>query len=66
MGALSGTGPALVFGNFSAETVPSNIAVVISTSGSTGRAKNVAFTSGSLLASAKLSNEFLAANPGDR
>ena len=66
VGALSGTGPALVFGNFSAETVPSNIAVVISTSGSTGRAKNVAFTSGSLLASAKLSNEFLAAKPGDR
>ena len=64
-GALSGSGPALGFGNIEIESVPENIAVVVATSGSTGKAKAVALNSSALITSAKLSNDYVAAKPGD-
>ena len=64
-GALSGSGPALGFGNIEIESVPENIAVVVATSGSTGKAKAVALNSSALITSAKLSNDYVAAKPGE-
>ena len=62
--ALIGTGPALAFGSISICQVPSAIALVVTTSGSTGGTKEVGITAKALLASAKASNEFLGAKFG--
>lgn len=64
-GALSGTGPALSFGNIKNVSVPEKIALVIATSGSTGKAKAVALSSNAVITSAKLSNEYVEAKPGE-
>lgn len=66
VGALSGTGPALGFGNISNAEVSENIALVVATSGSTGEPKEVAFTAWSLIESARLANQYVGAKPGDR
>ena len=66
VGALSGNGPAIAFGNVSSESVPENIAVILATSGSTGEAKDVAFQACALIESARITNNFLGAKPGDR
>lgn len=60
--ALHG-GPTLVFADI--KEVPANIALVISTSGSTGQPKDVALTAEAVLKSADLSNKFLGAQHGD-
>lgn len=45
---------------------PSGIALVVSTSGSTGDPRNVALSAAALRASARATHEFLGANDGDR
>ncbi len=64
--ALVGTGPALGIGEVRSTIAPSNIALVIGTSGTTGLSKEVAFTSAALLASARSSNTYLQAKPGQQ
>lgn len=64
--ALSGEGSALAFSPISTTRVAEDIAVIISTSGSTGGAKEVALTAGALIASARASHKFLDAQLGDR
>ncbi len=67
--ALSGVGPAVTFGPVSDQTLSSTvseaIAIVVTTTGSTGRQKEVALEASSILASARASNEFLNAHFGD-
>jgi O-succinylbenzoic acid--CoA ligase len=62
--ALAGAGPALKLAEVGTEICPSSIAVVIGTSGSSGLIKEVAFTSQSLLASARAANSYLGAANG--
>ena len=64
--ALAGTGPALAFAPISRSAVADDIAVVIPTSGSTGAAKEVAYTAAALRASAGSAHAFLEAQPGDQ
>ncbi len=64
--ALLGTGPALAFGDVRSTSAPSNIALVIGTSGTTGLSKEVTFTADALLASARASNSYLNAQPGQQ
>ena len=64
--ALAGTGPALGLGEVRSTSAPSRIALVIGTSGTTGMSKEVAFTASALLASARASNKFLEAKPGQQ
>jgi O-succinylbenzoic acid--CoA ligase len=61
---LAGEGPAIALGPISVERVPSEIAVVVSTSGSTGDAKEVGLSAQALFASAKATNSFLDASKG--
>ena len=62
--ALVGIGPALSFGPMSRTHVPNQVAVVVTTSGTTGESKEVGITAKALLASAKASNQFLEAKYG--
>jgi o-succinylbenzoate---CoA ligase len=61
---LVADGPALALTPISSHAVPSEIALVVSTSGSTGVAKEVALSASALLASAKATNNFLGASVG--
>jgi O-succinylbenzoic acid--CoA ligase len=63
--ALAGDGPTLGFGQIASGYAPSDIAVVIGTSGTTGDPKEVALTAQAITSSAKASNEFLGAKHGD-
>jgi len=63
--ALTGDGPTLGFGEITSSHAPAQVAVVIGTSGSTGNAKEVALSAHAITSSAKASNEFLGAKPGD-
>lgn len=67
--ALSGVGPALAFGPADdlalSRSVNDAIAIVVSTTGSTGKQKEVALEARAVLASAGRSNEFLNAHFGD-
>jgi len=62
--AINGEGPALAVAPISADTVSSQISLVVTTSGSTGQAKEVAISAAALLNGAKATNNFLAAKPG--
>jgi O-succinylbenzoic acid--CoA ligase len=62
--AIKGEGPALTLAPISAKAVPSQIALVVSTSGSTGDAKEVGLSAAALLASARATNNFFAAKAG--
>ena len=64
--ALVGTGPSLAFGEVRSEMAPANISLIIGTSGTTGLSKEVSFTAPALLASARASNLFLNAKPGQQ
>jgi O-succinylbenzoic acid--CoA ligase len=64
--ALVGKGPALGLGDIRSESAPSNIALVIGTSGTTGISTEVSFTAAALLASARASNSYLNAKPGQQ
>ncbi len=61
---LLGDGPALALTPISSQNVSSEIALVVSTSGSTGVAKEVGLSASALLASAKATNNFLGASTG--
>jgi len=63
--ALTGVGPALVFGPSRITSVSADIAVVIPTSGSTGNPKLVALTADALVASAEAAHLFLGAACGE-
>src|SRR5487761_2372514 len=62
--ALVGAGPALAVGPVSMTHVPEQVALVVTTSGSTGGPKEVGITAKALLASAKASNKILGAKFG--
>ena len=63
--ALVGDGPTLGFGAMTSEYAPSNAAVAIGTSGTTGSSKEVFLTSTALISSARASNKFIGAQPGN-
>ena len=63
--ALAGNGPTLGFGEVSSEFGPSQAAVVIGTSGTTGAPKEIFLSSHALVASARASNAFVGAKLGD-
>jgi O-succinylbenzoic acid--CoA ligase len=63
--ALAGDGPTLGFGEIKSNFAPSDVAVVIGTSGTTGDAKEVALSAQAITSSARASNQFLGAKPGD-
>jgi O-succinylbenzoic acid--CoA ligase len=62
--ALIGDGPAISLSPIATSHVPSRIALVVSTSGSTGDAKEVGLSAGAILTSAKSTNAYLNASPG--
>ncbi|NBV65632.1 MAG: hypothetical protein EBR75_00855 [Actinobacteria bacterium] len=63
--ALVSDGPALGFGAVTSTEVETTTAVLVTSTGSTGANKEISLSSGALLASAKASNKFLAANFGE-
>lgn len=64
--ALSGDGPAIATTPISQSTVPRKVALALSTTGSTGRPKEIFLTTKALIASARSAHRFLDARPGDR
>lgn len=62
--ALVSDGPALALTPISQSSLPSRIALVVTTTGSSGVAKEVALSGSALLASAKASNKYLGAEFG--
>ena len=62
--ALAGDGPAIALSSISSNRVSSEIALVVSTSGSTSIAKEVGLSPDAILASAKATNKYLGAVPG--
>ena len=63
--ALVSDGPALAFGQTSFSEVPARIALVISTTGSSGASKEVGLSAAALLSSARASNKALGAEFGN-
>ena len=63
--ALEGSGPALSTKQIDFKEVDKNIALVISTSGSTAESKLVAISDAALIASTNASHKYLGAVPGD-
>jgi O-succinylbenzoic acid--CoA ligase len=63
--ALEGSGPALSTKQIEIKEVDKNIALVISTSGSTAESKLVAISDAALIASTNASHKYLGAGPGD-
>ena len=63
--ALAGNGPTLGFGEVSSEFGPTQAAVVIGTSGTTGTPKEIFLSSHALISSARASNAFVGAKLGD-
>jgi O-succinylbenzoic acid--CoA ligase len=63
--ALAGNGPTLGFGEVNSEIAPVQAAIVIGTSGSTGAPKEIFLSSHALVSSARASNAFIGAKPGD-
>ena len=63
--ALVGDGPTLGFGEITSEFAAHYAAVVIGTSGSSGSPKEVALTATALISSARASNKFIHAKPGE-
>jgi O-succinylbenzoic acid--CoA ligase len=63
--ALAGNGPTLGFGEVNSEFSPTQAAVVIGTSGTTGAPKEIFLSSHALVASARAANAFVGAKAGD-
>ncbi len=63
--ALVSDGPALALSPISSETVSSRTALVVSTTGSSGQAKEIGLSATALLASARASNKFIGAEFGN-
>ena len=64
--ALRGEGPALSTSKTNFAEVDSNVALVVTTSGSTGNPKSVAHSATSLLTGARASHKFIGAKSGQR
>ena len=64
--AISGSGPALGFGRITSSYVPDDVDVVVSTSGSTGIAKEVGISRNALRVSTQASLTYLEAKIGQR
>lgn len=62
--ALAGDGPAIALSSISTGRVSSEITLVVSTSGSTGIAKEVGLSTDAILTSARATNKYLGAAPG--
>jgi O-succinylbenzoic acid--CoA ligase len=62
--ALVGDGPTLGFGEISSEYAPSYAAVAIGTSGTSGTSKEILLSATALITSARASNNFIGARPG--
>jgi len=62
--ALVGDGPTLGFGEISSEYAPSYAAVAIGTSGTSGASKEILLSATALITSARASNNFIGAKPG--
>jgi O-succinylbenzoic acid--CoA ligase len=62
---LAGRGPAVNFTQADIESVPSHVAVIVNTTGTTGDPKFVALSTSALVKSARLSLNYLGAIPGD-
>jgi O-succinylbenzoic acid--CoA ligase len=62
---LAGRGPAVNFTQTEIESVPSDVAVIVNTTGTTGDPKFVALSTSALVSSARLSLNYLDAKPGD-
>ena len=63
--ALVSDGPALSLSPITAESVPARTALIVSTTGSSGVAKEIGLSASALLASARASNKFLGAVAGN-
>ena len=63
--ALDGSGPALAFSPTALTEVNSKVAIVLATTGSTGKPKEIQLSADALIKSAELSNAFLGATAGD-
>ena len=63
--ALVGDGPTLGFGEISSEYAPSYAAVAIGTSGTSGASKEILLSATALITSARASNNFIGAKPGE-
>ena len=68
--AIDRSGPALGVGEITSTTAPAEarfdqLALVVATSGSTGKSKEVALSGSALIASAQATHSFLGAKPGD-
>ena len=63
--ALASNGPALSLSEISAATVPSRTALVVATTGSSGKRKEIGLSAGALLASAQASNKYLGSEFGN-
>lgn len=63
--ALVSDGPALGFGAVTSAQVEAKVAVVVTSTGSTGANKEISLTASALLASAKAANKYLTANFGE-
>ena len=63
--ALVGDGPTLGFGEITSESAPHYAAVVVGTSGTSGNSKEVVLTATALISSARASNKFINAKPGE-
>ena len=64
--ALASDGPAIALSPIDCESAPARVSLVVNTTGSSGKIKEVGLSASSLLASAKASNKFIGAKIGDR
>ena len=62
--ALVGDGPTLGFGEISSENAPNYAAVAIGTSGTSGTSKEILLSATAIISSARASNNFIGAKPG--
>ena len=62
--ALVGDGPTLGFGDIASKFAPQHAAVVVGTSGTSGTPKEIALTATALISSARASNKYIGAQPG--
>jgi len=63
--ALVSDGPALGFGSITSSQVDAQVAVVVTSTGSTGANKEISLSAGALIASAKAANKYLQASFGE-
>lgn len=64
--ALVSDGAAIALSPIDGESIPSRISLIVNTTGSSGKIKEVGLSASSLLSSAKASNKYIGAKIGDR